>query len=128
MRMFRLHLRFSSTGTRRTLACAVLFVLALLLRASFGGIYYEPILDDTVQYILYPTSVDYGALIAREGMFSSRPLAALTDLFVMGRMENLFFGITAVIPIWKRKSPLPEQSFITSIPAPKSQRLSLLCS
>ena len=91
--MFRLHLRFSSTGTRRTLACAVLFVLALLLRASFGGIYYEPILDDTVQYILYPTSVDYGALIAREGMFSSRPLAALTDLFVVGRMENLFFAV-----------------------------------
>ena len=91
--MFRLHLRFSSTGTRRTLACAVLFVLALLLRASFGGIYYEPILDDTVQYILYPTSVDYGALIAREGMFSSRPLAALMDLFVVGQMGNLFFAV-----------------------------------
>lgn len=84
---------FSSTGTRRTLACAVLFILALLLRASFGGIYYEPILDDTVQYILYPTSVDYGALIAREGMLSSRPLASLMDLFVVGQMGNLFFAV-----------------------------------
>ena len=91
--MFRLHARFSSTGTRRTLACAVLFVLALLLRASFGGLGYEPILDDTVQYILYPTSVDYGALIAREGMFSSRPLAALMDLLVVGQMGNLFFAV-----------------------------------
>lgn len=91
--MFRLHSLYSSTGTRRTLACAVLFILALLLRASFGGIGYEPILDDTVQYILYPTSVDYGALIAREGMFSSRPLAALMDLFVVGQMGNLFFAV-----------------------------------
>ena len=91
--MFRLHSPYSSTGTRRTLACAVLFILALLLRASFGGIGYEPILDDTVQYILYPTSVDYGALIAREGMFSSRPLAALMDLFVVGQMGNLFFAV-----------------------------------
>ncbi len=91
--MFRLHSSYSSTGTRRTLACAVLFILALLLRASFGGIGYEPILDDTVQYILYPTSVDYGALIAREGMFSSRPLAALMDLFVVGQMGNLFFAV-----------------------------------
>lgn len=91
--MFRLHSTYSSTGTRRTLACAVLFILALLLRASFGGIGYEPILDDTVQYILYPTSVDYGALIAREGMFSSRPLAALMDLFVVGQMGNLFFAV-----------------------------------
>ncbi|MBQ7334218.1 MAG: hypothetical protein IJW95_01975, partial [Clostridia bacterium] len=91
--MFRLHSLYSSTGTRRTLACAVLFVLALLLRASFGGIGYEPILDDTVQYILYPTSVDYGALIAREGMFSSRPLAALMDLLVVGQMGNLFFAV-----------------------------------
>ena len=91
--MFRLHSSYSSTGIRRTLACAVLFILALLLRASFGGIGYEPILDDTVQYILYPTSVDYGALIAREGMFSSRPLAALMDLFVVGQMGNLFFAV-----------------------------------
>lgn len=91
--MFRLHSSYSSTGTRRTLACAVLFILALLLRASFGGIGYEPILDDTVQYILYPTSVDYGALIAREGMFSSRPLAALMDLLVVGQMGNLFFAV-----------------------------------
>ena len=91
--MFRLHSSYSSTGTKRTLACAVLFILALLLRASFGGIGYEPILDDTVQYILYPTSVDYGALIAREGMFSSRPLAALMDLFVVGQMGNLFFAV-----------------------------------
>ena len=91
--MFRLHSLYSSTGTRRTLACAVLFILALLLRASFGGIGYEPILDDTVQYILYPTSVDYGALIAREGMFSSRPLAALMDLLVVGQMGNLFFAV-----------------------------------
>lgn len=91
--MFRLHSVSGSTGTRRILACAVLFILALLLRASFGGIGYEPILDDTVQYILYPTSVDYGALIAREGMFSSRPLAALMDLFVVGQMGNLFFAV-----------------------------------
>lgn len=91
--MFRFHSSYSSTGTRRTLACAVLFIQALLLRASFGGIGYEPILDDTVQYILYPTSVDYGALIAREGMFSSRPLAALMDLFVVGQMGNLFFAV-----------------------------------
>ena len=91
--MFRLHSLYSSTGTRRTLACAVLLILALLLRASFGGMGYEPILDDTVQYILYPTSVDYGALIAREGMFSSRPLAALMDLFVVGQMGNLFFAV-----------------------------------
>ncbi len=92
--MFRLHSMHSSTGTRRTLACAVLFILALLLRASFGGVYYEPILDDTVQYLLYPTSRDYGALIAQEGLFASRPLAAVMDLFVVGQMrENLFLAV-----------------------------------
>ena len=70
---------------------AVLCVAALVLRASFGGLWYRPILDDSIQYINYPSSSDYGALIEQEGLFASRPLAAVMDLFVVGPLRGWLF-------------------------------------
>ena len=67
---------------------ALLFLGAMLLRALAAGTSYLPILDDSIQYISYPTSQDYGALIRQEGLFASRPLAAIMDLFVVGQMRG----------------------------------------
>lgn len=72
----------------RVLFCALIFAAALALRALAAGFVYEPILDDSIQYINYPTAQDYGALIRQEGLFASRPLAALMDLYVVGQMRS----------------------------------------
>lgn len=67
---------------------ALLFMFAVMLRSCFCGISYEPILDDSIQYISYPSSQNYGTLIAQEGLFASRPLAVLIDLFFVGQMNG----------------------------------------
>lgn len=60
---------------------------ALILRAVSSGFEYLPILDDSIQYINYPKAPDYGELIEVEGLFASRPLAAIMDLFVVGQLD-----------------------------------------
>lgn len=67
---------------------ALIFMAAMLLRALAAGVEYLPILDDSIQYINYPSSNDYGALIMQEGLFASRPLAAIMDLYVVGQMNR----------------------------------------
>lgn len=85
MRLFSREEEWS--GARRVLLCALLFSAALCLRALAAGFVYEPILDDSIQYISYPSAPDYGALIRQEGLFASRPLAALTDLYFVGQLR-----------------------------------------
>lgn len=97
-------------AARAARLCALLFSAALMLRALAAGFVYEPILDDSIQYINYPSASDYGALIRQEGLFSSRPLAALTDLFFVGQMRScllvpvLFFALMhgAAAALWMR--------------------------
>lgn len=78
---------------------ALLFAAALMLRACAAGFTYKPILDDTIQYLLYPTSNSYWQLIMQEGLFASRPLAILADLFLVGPFSDclivpaLFFAV-----------------------------------
>lgn len=79
---------------RQCLTCAVdrhrfvlisaLFAAALMLRALSAG-EYLPILDDSIQYISFPRSLDYMLLIKNGGLFASRPLAILIDLFFVGQ-------------------------------------------
>ncbi len=69
------------------LPAAILFALVMILRACFSGISYEPILDDSIQYVSYGNA-DPFLLIAEEGLFSSRPLAAIVDLFLLAPMRD----------------------------------------
>ncbi len=83
--------RLTETGAdarKVFLLTAAFCAAALVLRALFGGLWYGPILDDSIQYINYPSSADYGALIEQEGLFASRPLAALMDLYVIGPLRG----------------------------------------
>ncbi|MBE6611776.1 MAG: hypothetical protein E7632_04740 [Ruminococcaceae bacterium] len=45
-------------------------------------------LDDSIQYINYQRSEDFAALIEGQGLFASRPLAAIMDLFVIGPLNG----------------------------------------
>ena len=91
-------LRFGAAddgGTLKAfLLCAAVCAAAMMLRACFCGVSYTPILDDTVQYLNYPRSLNYAALIEREGLLASRPLAGLSDLYLTGR-----FGSCLIVPV-----------------------------
>ncbi len=67
------------------LAFGVIFA-ALILRISYFGFKYYPQLDDYIQYFNFPTSENYIQLILQEGLFASRPLAALCDLYIWAQM------------------------------------------
>lgn len=51
--------------------------------------------DDYIQYINYPSVSDYGALIRSEGLFSSRPLAVICDLWFWSKFAGVM--IVAVL-------------------------------
>ncbi|MBQ8509099.1 MAG: hypothetical protein IJ493_04245 [Clostridia bacterium] len=72
----------------RFLLISLLFAAALIIRALSAGAEYLPVLDDSIQYINYPRSPDYAGLIESEGLFASRPLAAIMDLYVVGQMNG----------------------------------------
>ncbi len=81
--------RFINLKNRqRFILITLLFALAVMIRALSAGTEYLPILDDSIQYITYPSVSDYFALIKVQGLFSSRPLAAIIDLFVIGQMNE----------------------------------------
>ena len=86
---------FSSRKLTPAFTTGALCALALMLRACFGGIRYLPILDDSIQYINYPTSLSFSGLIAKEGLFASRPLAGIIDLFVIGPLH----GHCLILPV-----------------------------
>ncbi len=79
--------------------------LALLLRISCFGFTYYPQLDDYIQYYNYVQSTDYVQLMLREGLLCSRPLAALTDIYVWMQLPlylsvvliSLLYAASAVI-------------------------------
>lgn len=67
------------------IAFGVIF-LALVLRMSYFGFAYYPQLDDYIHYKDYPQNTDFIRLCIDNGLFSSRPFAALFDLIFWGRM------------------------------------------
>jgi len=98
------------TPQRRQILLALFFAAAMLLRALAAGFTYYPILDDSIQFISYPTSLDYWRLIEENGLFASRPLAILTDLFFVGQFSgclivpllilSALFGLSGVL-FWR---------------------------
>lgn len=78
---------------RKYTVTALILAAALVIRAVSAG-EYLPILDDSIQYINFPRSVDYLELIRSNGLFATRPLAILTDLFFVGR-----FGECLIVPV-----------------------------
>lgn len=67
---------------------AALFMAAVTLRALSAGFSYLPILDDSIQYINFQNSTSFWKLILQEGLFASRPMAAITDLFFVGLFRD----------------------------------------
>ena len=61
---------------------------ALVLRALAAGVTYYPVVDDSIQYINFQRTDSFLSLIKTEGLFASRPLAVLTDLFFVGPMNS----------------------------------------
>ncbi|MBQ8250101.1 MAG: hypothetical protein IJY93_09545 [Clostridia bacterium] len=74
--------------SRNFLAISLLFALAVVIRAISSGFEYLPILDDSIQYINYQLNGDSLGIIKAQGLFSSRPLAAVVDLFFVGKMNG----------------------------------------
>ena len=76
---------------RRELLCFMLLFAVLLLRISWFGFAYHLQLDDYIHYRPYPTGTDFIRLCIENGLFSSRPLAALMDMVFWARLP-LFLG------------------------------------
>ncbi len=79
---------FLSEDKHRFFLISLLFAMAVIIRALSAGFEYLPILDDSIQYINYQKAGNLFALIEEQGLFSSRPLAAVIDLFFVGMMNR----------------------------------------
>lgn len=78
----------TATARKRFLIIFLIFASALVLRSLAAGLTYYPVLDDSIQYINFQRSTDFWKLIKTEGLFASRPLAILVDLFFVGPMKS----------------------------------------
>ena len=78
----------SEKDKHRFLIISLLFAAAVMVRAISAGAEYLPILDDSIQYITYPSSDDLFGIIKEQGLFASRPLAGIIDLFFVGQMNE----------------------------------------
>ncbi len=67
---------------------SLLFAAAVIIRAVSAGFEYLPILDDSIQYINYQSAGNLFGIIKEQGLFASRPLAAVIDLFFVGKMNG----------------------------------------
>lgn len=72
---------------QKPIAFLVVFGAIFFRYTVWGGGYYWQ-LDDYIQYINYPSCPDYGALLLEQGLLASRPLAALTDLYIWSRFSG----------------------------------------
>ena len=88
MKFSTLKMRLSADDKHRFLLIARVFGAALILRTLSAGTAYYPLLDDSIQLINFQRSTDFGQLIENLGLFASRPLAALTDLYFTGRFHG----------------------------------------
>lgn len=73
----------------------VFAVTASFGRFLSGGIFYPLMLDDYLQYYVYPRfSLSILRLIKEQGMFASRPLAGVSDLFIWSRFfSNMLVAV-----------------------------------
>ena len=80
--------------------------IMIFMRFVFCGFSYAPQGDDYIQYHNYATSVDYMRLIREQGLFSSRPLAIILDLFVFSPLWNHMIIAVLLISILYASSAL----------------------
>lgn len=76
---------------RRDVLCFGALFAVLLLRICWFGFSYYPQLDDYIHYRNYPAGTDFVQHCIKNGLFASRPLAALMDLVFWGQIP-LFLG------------------------------------
>lgn len=96
MNFAQLKTRSSADYRHRFLLIALIFGVLLIVRTiSAGGVYY-PLLDDSIQLINFQRSQNFAKLIEAIGLFASRPLAGLTDLYFTGRFHDCLI-IPAII-------------------------------
>ena len=76
------------TSPRRKPLSFLLVYAAIVMRYLSCGIAYCWQHDDYIQYINFPSASDYGKLLMEQGLLASRPLAAITDLYVWARFAD----------------------------------------
>lgn len=75
----------------------VCIVSMIFMRFAFCGFSYAYQGDDYIQYHNYPSSQSYIELIKQEGLFSSRPLAIILDLYVFAPFwNNMIFAVLLI--------------------------------
>lgn len=73
----------------------------IALRFLYFGFQYFPQLDDYIQYGNYPTSIDYLLLIQEAGLFASRPLAGISDIFLWGQFwDHMIIALMLICVLW----------------------------
>lgn len=79
-----------------------LFLTASVIRFGFEGFLYYPYLDDYVQYMYYPSLTVFGGVLwGGAKTIYTRPLAAIFDVFVWGKLgENLFLAMILLALIY----------------------------
>lgn len=75
------------TPRRRPLSFFLIWA-AIVWRYLSCGIVYCWQHDDYIQYINFPSVEDYGRLLIEQGLLASRPLAAVTDLYVWSKFSG----------------------------------------
>lgn len=78
---------------KRDLLCFTVLFSALLLRISWFGPEYYLQLDDYIHYRAYPAGTDFVKLCIENGLFTSRPLAALMDLVFWAKIPLYFSSV-----------------------------------
>lgn len=76
-----------------------LILAAAMVRMGSFGFNYFPLLDDYIQYGIYPFAYKpFESVYLKAGLFAYRPLAALADIYLWGRFWGalgiVFFSIT----------------------------------
>ncbi|MDR0405387.1 MAG: hypothetical protein LBH54_01195, partial [Clostridiales bacterium] len=77
--------------------CAVIAAAAIVRMGYLGFVYY-PLLDDYIQYGVYPwVAHPFAGSYMRVGLYAARPLAGLADIYLWGRLwGNLGVALLAV--------------------------------
>jgi len=99
------------TPRRRPLSFWLVYA-AIVIRYLSCGITYCWQHDDYIQYINYPSSADYGALLKSEGLLSSRPLAAICDLYFWSKFAGVMIVGVLLLALLYAGSALLWQSVL----------------
>ena len=83
--------------SHRDLMLFICIVFMIFMRFVFCGFSYAYQGDDYIQYHNYPSSQSYIKLIKQEGLFSSRPLAIILDLYIFAPFwDNMILAVLLI--------------------------------